>query len=397
MTRLPGRIAVAAALLLAPATTRAANGDLPRTPMIHRGERCMTVVDRSVDPVVHLDWTIPSTDACLTADELPGSRTHQLVAFCHGDPVERLLPHWHTRAEADAAAAVDLTDVDPVPASDILDEHPDYAGCWSPIFPADERRAIVCSAARPGADWDTADLPAGAYLVRGYTFEPPLNTWSPRHGIFKIVDGPDPADAAPAVGFAADDDLYLWRNQPLAVRLCVDAMPGSAVTLAYAPSEAEPTWTDFVVDEPVTGADMTLEFLPPDSVAGQRVTLRAEIRDPQDRRFVAFLQSVIKVETVEDPNPPATTGDPTDTTTAGDDTTGHPFDFCADNPAADDPPDCPPVTGTTGTTGDDPAGPGGCNCTHAAPSPAALLVLLALRRRRATVTRWSPQAPRTSP
>lgn len=378
--------AVAAALL--PRAARAGNGDLPRTPMQHLGEQCLTVVDRSQDPVVHLEWTIPFTDACLTADELEGSRTHQLVAFCHGDPPARILPHWHTRAEADAAAAQGLADPIPVPASDILGEHPDYTNCWSPIFPADQRRAITCPAARPGADWDTTDLAPGTWVVRGYTFEPPLNTWSPRLGIFKIVDGPDPADAAPAVGFAARDITYLWKNQPMAVRLCVDAMDGSTLTLAYAESSADPTWTDFLVDEPVTSGDISLEFLPPAALAGKLAALRATLRDPMDRTTVAFMQTEIKVETVEDPNPPSTTGDES---TGGDESsTGDaPYDFCADNPDADDPPVCPEAS-TGGTTGDPPHDgepTGGCCSVHGAPGPAALLVLIALPRRRRLASR----------
>ncbi|MBL9100479.1 MAG: hypothetical protein JNL82_05965 [Myxococcales bacterium] len=379
------RLACALALL-SPGFARAANGDLPRTPMQHLGEQCLTVVDRSVDPVVHLRWTIPFNDLCLTADELPDSRTHQLVAFCHGDPPARVLPHWHTRGDADVADAAGLADPSPIPASDILDEHPDYKDCWSPIVAADERRPISCAAARPGADWDTSSLPRGAYVVRGYTFEPPLNTWSPRRGLFKVVDGPDPADAPPAVGFAARDITYLWKNQPMDVRLCVDAMDGSTVTLAYAESTADPVWIEFVVDEPIASGDTTLEFLPPPALAGKFATLRAEIRDPMDRTFVAYLQPEIKVETVEDPNPPATTGD-SDSATGDDGSTGGtgdaPYDFCADNPDADEPPMCPDP-GTTGATGDVPQDEptGGCCSVHGAASPAALLVLLALPRRR---------------
>jgi hypothetical protein len=373
------------ATLVVPATAYAGNGDLPRTPMIHLGEQCLTVVDRSVDPVVHLGYTIPFTDTCLTADELPGSRTHQLVAFCRGDPPARIIPHWHTRAEADAAADAGAADPIPVPATDVLEDHPDYAGCWSPILAADDRRPITCAAARPGVDWDTAALDRGTYLVRGYTYEPPLNTWSPRRGLFKIVDGPDPADAPPAIAFA-DGETYLWKDQAMAVHLCVDAMDGSTVTLAHAVSVADPVWTPFLVDEPVTSGAVTFEFLPPAAVAGQFIALRAEIVDPGDRTFVAYMQAEIKVETIEDPNATDTTGDNTDT--SGDSSTGDddPYDFCAENPDADKPPMCPDPSSTGGSsseeTGTPEPGGGGCCSVHAAPSPAALLVLLGLRRRR---------------
>ena len=388
-----------AGILLIAGTAQAGNGDLPRTPMQHQGERCLTVVDRGVDPVVHLAYTIPLTDTCLTADELPGSRTHQLVGFCHGDPRARILPHWHTRAEADHAAAAGLTDLDPVPPEDVLEDSPGHAGCWHPILPADQRRAITCPAARPGVDWDTRDLPPGTYLVRGYTFEPPLNTWSPRHGLFKVIDDPDPAASPPAVGIA-NSDTYLWRDQPMTVRLCADAMPGATVTLSYGPNDPAPAWTPFIVDHPVTTGDLDLEFLPPAELAGTVVTLRAEIVDPIGRTYTAFMQGEVNIQITPDPAgtsepaPPELPADP-------------PYDFCAENPDADQPLDCPELTtsdtsdtGDTSDTSDTAPADGdtGCGCRSAdAPATPALaitmtmtLLLLGLRRpapRSAAVTR----------
>ena len=409
--RLANLAAALAAVLAAalPAAARAGNGDLPRTPTIHLGERCLTVVDRSVDPVVHLDYTIPNNDICLTADELAGSRTHQLVAFCHGDPPARIVPHWHSRAEADAGAVALDCSADPgvclageaceagrcrVQDSDILAEHPDYAGCWTAIVPAEDRRPITCAAARPGVDWDTTGLARGTYLVRGYTYEPPLNFWAPRRGLFKIVDGPDPADAPPAVAIG-NLDAYLWKDQPLALHLCVDAMDGSTVTISHAISVAEadpqPDWTVALADEPVATGDVVLEFTPPAAVGGQFLTVRAEIVDPMDRRFTAYMQADVKVELVEDPAGGTTTA------TTGDDDTGDPdtgdasptfpapdYDFCAENPDADKLPECPDPTsgGSSDETGAPETGAGGCCNIQGPPSPAALLVLLALRRRR---------------
>jgi hypothetical protein len=373
------------AALVAPASARAGNGDLPRTPMQHQGEQCLTVVDRSVDPVVHLAYTIPFTDTCLTEDELPGSRTHQLIAFCHGDIAARTLPHWHTRAEADLAAAAKLATPIPVPASDILDENPDYTGCWHPILRADQRRAITCAAARPGVDWDTTDLPVGTYVVRGYTFEPPLNTWSPRRGLFKVVDdASDPAASPPSVAIA-NVDTFLWKSQPMRVRLCVDAMDGSTVTLAHSPNTADPTWTPFLVDEPVSSGTVELEFPPPAALAGEFITLRAEIVDPMDRRFVAFMQGEVNIQVSEDPegkNEPV----------GVDDDLPPPYDFCAENPDADDTPDCPVLTTGDTTdasssassdacsddTSDETGETGGCACRSAPTRPAPWLLLALL-------------------
>lgn len=391
----PGAPILLAAALL-PAAAHAVDGDLPRTPVIHLGERCMTVVDRSVEHVVRLDYTIPIVDLCVTADELPQSRTHQMIAFCHGDPSARILPHWLTRDEAEASAAASARvlgdDPEPVPASDILSEHPDYTDCWTPILTAEQRRPITCASARPGVDWDTTDLAQGAYFVRGYTYQPPLNFWSERKGVFKIVDGPDPADAPPAVAFA-HGDIYLWKNEPMTLHLCVDAMDGSTLTLSHALSlrEVDPVmqWTAFVSDEPVMSGSVELEFLPPPELANNFLSLRAEIVDPNDRRGTAYLQGFLKIDKNEDPSASATTGDTESDTTEPDGTTTYPvpYDFCAKNPNADTPPECPdPTTGaTTGATtspADDGGGDGGCCSIHAAPSPAALIVLLALRRRR---------------
>jgi len=375
------------AALLTTGAASASNGDLPRTPVQHQGEACLTVVDRSVDPVVHLAYTIPGADTCLTADELPGSRTHQFIGFCHGDPRARILPHWHTRAEAEHAAAAGLTDLDPVPPEDVLADNPDYANCWVPILTAEQRRPITCAAARPGVDWDTSDVPAGPWLIRGYTYEPPLNTWSPRHGLFKIVDGPDPAASAPAVGIA-NRDTYLWRGQPILVRLCAHAMDGATVTLSYGSNDPDPAWTPAIVDHPIATGDLDLEFLPPDALAGQIITLRAEVVDPLGRRHVSFMQGEINIQTTPDPSgvnepaPPEVITDP-------------PYDFCAENPDADRPLDCPGVgstsdsggsgTGDTGDTGDTPPSGTGCGCRNAPASPAALVaaaLLLARRRRR---------------
>ena len=391
--------AFAFATLLIAGAAQAANGDLPRTPMQHQGQQCLTVVDRSVDPVVHLAYTIPLIDTCLTADELPGSRTHQLIAFCHGDPRARILPHWHTRAEADLAAAADLTDLDPVPPEDVLEDSPDYAGCWHPILAAEHRRPITCAAARPGVDWDTRDLAVGTYLVRGYTFDPPLNTWSPRHGLFKMIDDPDPAASPPAVGIA-NGDTYLYLDRPMLVRLCADAMAGATVTLSYGPNDPAPAWTPFIVDHPIGTGELDLEFLPPAELAGTIVTLRAEIVDPMGRTYTAFMQGEVNIQSTPDPAGP---GEPA----APELPTDPPYDFCAENPDADKSLDCPELTtgaDSSGDTGDTAPieGETGCGC-RSSDSPASLaslammmlmmlmiMPLLGLRRR---VVRAADVAP----
>lgn len=357
----------------------AANGTLPRTPVQHQDEHCLTVVDRSVEPVVHLRYTIPYPDVCLTADEPADSRTHQLLAFCRGAPDQRPIPRWHTRAELTADIAAGFGPPDPIFTRDVLEDSPDDAGCWHPIIGADERRPITCAAARPGVDWDTRGLPVGTYLVRGYTYEPPDSAWSPRHGLFKIVDdAADPAASPPAVAIA-NRDTFLWKDQRMRVRLCVDAMPGATVDLAHARNLAEPTWTTFLTEVPVATGTVDLDFLPPAELAGEFLTLRAEIRDPEGRSFVAFMQGEISVQVSP---APAGDGDPIG---VDDEPPPPTYDFCADDPDADAPVTCPePATTATGSgTTDLPETPDepGCGCRGAGPPP-LLVVLLALAPRR---------------
>ena len=376
------RLGLALGLLLAaPATAHAANGLLPRTPVLHQDEQCLTVVDRSVEPVVHLRYTIPYSDVCLTADEPADSRSHQLLAFCHGDPAARPVPRWPTRAELERDIAAGFGPPEPVFTEDVLEDSPDYAGCWHLITAPGERRPITCAAARPGVDWDTRDLPVGTYLVRGYTYEPPDSAWWPRHGLFKIVDdASDPAASPPALAIA-NRDTFLWKGQVMRVRLCVDAMPGATVTLAHGRNIAEPAWVPFIVDVPVVSGTVDLDFLPPAELAGEFLTLRAEIVDPQDRRFTAFMQGEISVQVSSAPAgeeaPVGVDDEPPPTS----------YDYCVDDPAADAPVECPAPASTTSPdtspdTSEDPAaGEPGCGCRGPAPLP-FLAPLLALLRRR---------------
>ncbi|MBK7828482.1 hypothetical protein [Nannocystis sp.] len=364
-------------LLAAPATAHAGNGLLPRTPVLHQDEHCLTVVDRSAQPVVHLRYTIPYSDVCLSADEPADSRSHQMLAFCHGDPAARPVPRWHTRGELERDIAAGFGPPDPVFAEDVLEDSPDYAGCWHLITAPGEHRPITCAAARPGVDWDTRDLPVGTYLVRGYTYEPPGSAWWPRHGLFKIVDdASDPAASPPALAIA-NRDTFLWKGQVMRVRLCVDAMPGTTVTLAHGRNIAEPAWSPFIVDMPVVSGTVDLDFQPPAELAGEFLTLRAEIVDPQDRRFIAFMQGEISVQVSSAPAgeeaPVGVDDEPPPTS----------YDYCVDDPAADAEVECPaPASTTSPDTSDDPAaGEPGCGCRGPAPLPLLAPLLVLLRRR----------------
>lgn len=357
-------------MCLLPARAQAGNVGLPRTPVIHRGESCLTRVDRSIDPVVHLDYTIPLIDVCLTPDEPPDSRTHQFIAFCRDAPVTATVPQWLTWDDVQVNIDGGYLAPDEVSAKDVLEDSAYFADCWRPIFGAEARRPITCQAARPGVDWDTRDLAPGPWYVAGYTYEPILNQWTWRRGVFRIHDG-DP-DAAPPAAAIFSAEVTVWMDQPVRLAACVDAPAGSTVRadLAVAPDEpdVELTWVPFLAPTPVESGDLELEFLPAPEHAGARLTARIVVDDPQGRTAIAHMPGRINVLNVPDPG--SGSGD--------DDDDGNDFDFCRDSPKADDLPAC--------AAKPQPEEPStGCACrSDASPGLLALLALLAPRRRRSS-------------
>ncbi|WP_434423728.1 MYXO-CTERM sorting domain-containing protein [Nannocystis pusilla] len=372
------RAAPTAALLAALAwseTASAGNVGLPRTPILHRGEACLTRVDRSVDPVVHLDYTIPSVDICLTPDEPADSRTHQFVAFCRDAPPESI-PHWLTLADVQANIDSGYFDPAELKPGQVVEDSPYFADCWWPITDAAERRPITCEAARPGVDWDTSALAPGAYVVAGYTYEPVLNDWTPRRGVFRVHDGD--LDAAPPAAAIFTTAVDVWYGDPVRLAACVDAMPGSTWRLEYAAMPDEPRleldWQTLVPVSPVESTEFDIELVLDDVHADVRLHVRLVVEDPEGRTTVAHMSTPGTVLMRKQPGVTGSGGDePND------------FDFCRDNPAADDLPDCGKTSEpeSSGQTPDDPGD--GCACSHepgGGLAPLGLLVLVACRRRR---------------
>ncbi|MCY1055136.1 MYXO-CTERM sorting domain-containing protein [Nannocystis sp. SCPEA4] len=105
-----------------------------------------------------------------------------------------------------------------------------------------------------------------------------------------------------------------------------------------------------------------------------RLTVRLVVEDPEGRTVVAHMPAPGTVMMRKETGVSGSGDEPND------------FDFCRDNPAADDPPHCA-TTSEPDSTGDAPPPPAGdgCACSSASgrgASPLALLVLLAYRRRR---------------
>lgn len=270
----------------------------PRTPVLHRDERCLTVIDRAVTPFVELEYSIPYEDTCALIHPAP---THQFFAFCRTPTFGRSLPPWITWDEIEAAHALGLP-LPPVTHEDALNENIDWQDCVWPITARPERRPITCEAALEGVVWDVREMPLGMVFVAGYTFHPPSNLWSPRHGAFKIEDSTDPVGAPPAIAFA-HRTTYLYSDETFDLELCVDALPGSRLALAYATWAEPDRWTTIASDLLVEDSAFHFPWDPPDRVGGQNVTLEVTITDPLERAVRVTAQEPILVLAVPAPAP----------------------------------------------------------------------------------------------
>lgn len=289
-------LALAAWLLAVPGLALAANTGKPRVPPSFLGSACIEVVDRSVDPVWRFDVGIPFEDTILTADEPPDGRTFQFFALCRQPGPLETLPPWISAADAEVAAMFDPT-VEPPAPGEPLDESATWQGCVQPITSAAERMPISCEATTEGAQWDATGVPAGAWAVWGYTYEPVQSLWTPRDGVVRVIDGDD-ASAGPAVAFAwplTEVDAGLQAG--VRVAGCVSGMPGTTVTVSWAAAAAlsdqgDAAW-QVIAELPDPGADFELAFVPPAEAEYEAVFLRAEAVDPQGRSFTAFTRERI--------------------------------------------------------------------------------------------------------
>jgi MYXO-CTERM domain-containing protein len=367
----------------------ASNGTKPRIPVDWTGAPCMTIVDRSAETLLHLPYAVSQDDnENFTPDEVSDSRTHQFFALCRARDPQSFLPRWITQADVDRAAMVGAAPemVDP---EDLFETSSEWADCWYRINADDDRHPITMAVAAQGVDWDTAPVPAGTYVVEGYTWEPALNIWSGRPGVVKVVDDPDPAASGPALAIENTEEV-LNKNEPVTIHGCVSAMEGSTVTGYWGLAEPEVAWVPFIEDEPVSGSAFALDFLPPEALAGESSMIRVDITDPMGRSYTHYMRELVIVLGTEGPGSCMDEGggfiggaDCGDTGTgggsggseagsAGDDTAG-PDDGTSSGPVGQD-------GGSDGSSGE------GCSC-HATGGPAPLgaglllVGLVGLRRR----------------
>jgi hypothetical protein len=282
-----------------PASVVASNGAKPRIPVDWTGAPCMTVVDRSADPVLHLPYLVAQDDTEITPDEPDDSRTHQFFAFCRARDPQTFLPRWIAQADIDRAAAVGAAP-DMVDPEDVFETNTEWEGCWFRINGDDDRRPISMAQAALGVDWDTSAVPVGTYVIEGYTWEPPINIWSMRPGVVKVVDDPDLAQSGPAIAIANTEEV-LNKNEPVTIHGCVSAMDGSTITAYWGRSELEVTWTPFIEGEPVSGDSFAVDFMPPEEIAGESSMIRVDITDPMDRTYTHYMRELVIVLGTEGP------------------------------------------------------------------------------------------------
>jgi MYXO-CTERM domain-containing protein len=322
-------------LLAAPGSAGASNGATPRTPAVFQLEQCISVVDRSVDPMFTVEFSIPVEDSALTVDELPDSRRFQFFALCSDNQsLIAPLPNWITND--DAQRSVDAGLLPELPqADDVIENNSTWSACATPINPVDGRIPITCDATEGGVVWDTTGIAAGNYVVRGYTFEPSLNLWKARRGVVQVTDG----EALPVVSLMspATKDSTAFESSGTVVEGCMGGPDGTTVQLSWARlldlGQDDPSdWTVFAELDASDGQFSELWEPPPEAV-NQAIVFRGTATGPSGPAWVSYAVGSVIVfpgdGESDGPEPPPGLDhcgfypdDPTGGTTTGDDGTG---------------------------------------------------------------------------
>jgi len=282
-----------AAALLTPTAAVAVDGMRVRTPVVWSDTPCMTIVDRSSDLLVHIPYGIPFEDLGSTEDEVADGRTHQFFAFCRDHDPTDVLPGWVAEADVAAAEAAGLIDPATVTGDAILDLDPQWQACVERLTADDERRPITFTAAAEGVNWDTSSVAPGAWVVEAFTHDPAFSIWSPRPGVYKLVDDPALSASGPAAAVLNGEEV-VPSGEAVTIEGCVSAMEGSILGLAWA-EVGEDRWHAVVQDEPVRGEGFAIDLLLPPEMAGQAARVRVSAEDPRDRHSVAFMSELVIV------------------------------------------------------------------------------------------------------
>ncbi len=264
---------------------------------------CGTVVDRSQDPVVHLEYAASMDDLVLDPGEIETGRRFQFFAMCRDNGPQEPLPQWITFDDV-TAAGMTIPKFDPMtimPQQVLDDAASGWPGCAERINADDARIPISAADAAVGVDWDTTGVPAGVYTIHGYTWDPTINIWSDRLGFVKVHDG-DPTAAGPAVAVTTLEQI-LYLDEVALIEGCVDASDGATMDVYWTRS-LEDDWQPYMTDEPVVGDAFAFEFDPPEGVMGESVVLRVDVTDG-GMTHTGFMQELVVV--LEQNNPDACT------------------------------------------------------------------------------------------
>jgi hypothetical protein len=299
--------ALAVMLIARPAL--ASNLVHPRTPVLWPDAPCIATVDRSLTPSFAFQYEIPAEDTQLSSDEFEDSRRHQFLGFCRQWPAGRPPPRYVSVADLERAVMAEFETADMLDDPEAtLETSAIWAGCWTRITPDDDRRPITYADAADPVVWDLATIDAGTWLIAGYTWEPPYNLWSRAPWVLRVVDEPVPIDPQAAVSLAdTTDNVYF--DEVLELPICVDAAPGSTLTLEWAPSKPEVLeWSSLDGEVALEGpTELTLPFAPPPESFGLTIVVRAVVQQPAGAAYEGHALSPIIV--FAPPSDPDDSGD----------------------------------------------------------------------------------------
>lgn len=373
------RTLLIALVVLTPHIASASNGAGQRTPPIYPLAACIAQVDRSEDPVFHLDIGLPREDFMVTDDEPQDSRRLQFFLVCEDVHPELLdLPNWVTVAEAEDALARGSVEAMP-PDDDILERREDLQDCVFPMNASEQRIPITCDATRSGLDFDTRDIPEGNYVVRGYTYEPPLNLWSARRGVVRVIDGPQAGPPTLGLRTPSLDGVQIRSGSPFPIRGCMsgttEAVLQWASLIQLGGDNDAAAWQTFATL--TNPGSFEADFDPPADAVGQPLLIRGVADPSTDAPWIDHAEGTLLVFGDGD---------------SSDEPFGEPVEICGFyDPAVE--PEMPDTTGgdsggelTETDGGGQESDSAGCACTSARDGrPAGWLflgLLVALRRRR---------------
>ncbi len=282
------------------ASAEAGNTVHPRTPVLWPDAPCIASVDRSLDPTFEFAYTIPAEDTNVGVDELDDSRTQQFIGFCRQWPPGSVLPGYISVADLQRAITngveTDASKLEDPEAT--LETSLEWADCWTRITPDDLRRPITFAAAAEPVVWMTSEVPAGTWVVGGYTWEPPYNLWRRSPWVVRVFDGEsDPALLQPAVTIGPTPEV-VWEDEPVSLDLCAAADSEATVRIAWATTEDEvPVWHEGEATALAGASLISLPFVTPPEAWGLTVLLRARVEGSSGSDYASYsLASVIVIK-----------------------------------------------------------------------------------------------------